>query len=89
MPTFTVLSPNDVAQLAARNPGFGDSQAYVDYVQTLAVGDWGEVEVLPGENKRAVKNRLFRAAKAAGKSIHWLRRDERERSLQKAVFVVR
>jgi hypothetical protein len=84
MPNFRTLSKNEIAALTARRPRAEALAEYLGYLETLKPGDWGSIEIEPGESQRAVKRRTSTAAKSQGKQIRW----RRSLSEQQLVFEV-
>ena len=52
MPQFRTLTPSEGAQLKARRVNLADLEPYLDYLETLQVGDYGEVTVEKGKASR-------------------------------------
>lgn len=73
MPQFRTLSPEEVAQLTGRRVNLADLAPYLDYLEWLKVGDYGEVTVEHDESREAVKRRTTVAAKQLGLAIEWWR----------------
>ena len=84
MPNFRTLSRTEIASLTARRPRAEALTEYLDYLQTLKPGEWGAIEIEPGESQRAIKRRTSTAAKSQGKQIRW----RRSLSEQQLVFEV-
>lgn len=84
MPNFRTLSKTEIASLTARRPRVEALAEYLTYLTTLKPGDWGSIEIEPGESQRAVKRRTSTAAKSQGKQIRW----RRSLSEQQLVFEV-
>lgn len=84
MPNFRTLSKNEIESLTARRPRVEALTEYLTYLTTLKAGEWGSIELEPGESQRAIKRRTSTAAKSQGKQIRW----RRSLSEQQLVFEV-
>lgn len=73
MPTFRRLSRDEIDALTARRPRVEALAEYLAYLATLKPGDWGSIEIEPGDSQRAVKRRTSTAAKSQGKRVRWRR----------------
>ena len=72
MPKFEKLTPEEARKYRPHTRR-ADLAPYVAYLQTLAPGEFGKVELEPDDKKPTIKNRLTRAAKAADKPIKYRR----------------
>lgn len=87
MPQFRTLSPAEVQQLTTRRLNLADLAPYMDYLETLQVGDYGEVTIGEGEKKQTVKRRTTLAAKQLGMAIKWKRSQDQNTLLFEVVPV--
>ncbi len=55
MPQFRSLSKEEVEARRKRRVNLADLYPYMDYLETLQVGDYGEVTVEDGESKQTIK----------------------------------
>ena len=75
MPNLRKLSPAEVHTLEYK----GTSQRreveaeYDEILRPFAPGDYGQVELEPGEKRLTVRNRLSAAATRSGVTLHFLR----------------
>ena len=72
MPTARKLTDEEVAQFT-RGKGPVDLTPYAESLQELAVGDWGAIELAPGDRVITVKRRATTAARQQGKRLVWKR----------------
>ena len=77
MPTFRPLAREQIEELTRRRgAGVVDLTDQKDWINraTVEAQGWGVIEVLPGENVRAIKRRTTIAGKELGKTIRWHRK---------------
>ena len=70
---FCTLTINKVTALKKRRVNVAVLYPYMDYLETLQVGDYGEVTVEDGESKQTIKRRTTVAAKQLEMAIKWQR----------------
>ena len=73
MPSFTKLSNREVQELQRRRSNLQDLTEYLNYLQTLKVGDWGSIHLSQDDTQRSVKRRTSIAATNQAKKIVWRR----------------
>ncbi len=72
MATVRKLADEEVTRFARRGTRV-DLSDYEAALQELAVGDWGAVELEPGDRVPTVKRRATSAARGQGKRLAWRR----------------
>ena len=72
MPRFEKLTPEEARKYRPHTRR-ADLAPYVDYLQTLAPGEFGKVELEPDDKKPTIKNRLTRASRVADTPIKYRR----------------
>ena len=85
---FEKLSEAEVQRLKKRKPATPDLSAYLSFLDTLKSGDWGAVNLEPGESPRAIKRRLTMAAKVKGMNIRYKRGEEGRIVLYHSVVMI-
>jgi hypothetical protein len=75
MASVRKLTQEEVAQLRRRGTRV-DLTAYLAALSALSVGDWGAIELEPGEKVATVKRRATAAAKQQGKRLLYRRLHE-------------
>ncbi len=73
MPTFSTLPIGEARARSATGKRAALMQEYVGYVQRVAPGEAGKLEVGEGETTQAVRRRLHAAAEALGKQLEFRR----------------
>lgn len=75
MPTLRKLTPDDVKALQEKRKGPRKlvEEQYNAILSGYEVGDYGEAELTPDENRLTVRNRLHAAAKRSGLAIEFKR----------------
>ena len=81
MPEFHKLSKSEIEQLSRRQTNLIDLGEYLDHLKTLQIGDWGSIELAPGETQRVVKRRASTAASSLGKKLRWRSNRDGQKSL--------
>ena len=69
MPTFGTLSIRGAQEQCVTGKRTALIQEYIGYIQRLAPGEAGKLEVCDGETTQAIRRRLNAAAQALGKSL--------------------
>ena len=72
MASVRKLTQEEVAQLTRRGVRV-DLTSYLEALSELEVGDWGAIELEPGEKVATVKRRATSAAKQQGKRLIYRR----------------
>ena len=73
MPTFSTLPIGEARARSATGKRAALLQEYVGYVQRVAPGEAGKLEVGEGETTQAIRRRLNGAAEALGKRLEFRR----------------
>src|SRR5262245_54544703 len=83
MPKFRVLTIQEIQELTARRGGSAaiDLSEYRGWIESAgrSADGWGQIELDPTDNVRALKRRTTVAGKELGKTIKWNRRSDNER----------
>lgn len=72
MPVVRRITPVEASRFLERN-GRVDIAPYADGLAQLTVGDWGLIELQPGETAAVVKRRYSMAARDQGKRLVYKR----------------
>ncbi len=72
MPTARKLTDEEVARFT-RGKGPVDLTPYAESLQEIEVGDWGAIELEPGDRVITVKRRATVVARQQGKRLVWKR----------------
>lgn len=75
MPNMRKLSPSEVRTIEYRGASERKQIAaiYDEILSTFVPGDYGQVDIEPGERRMTVRNRLRAAAQRRGLALHFLR----------------
>jgi hypothetical protein len=73
MPTFSKLSAEQIQAMQSRRRGSIDLTEYLDFMRDLSPGEGGELSREEGEQVRAIKRRMTRAATQLNQKIRWRR----------------
>ena len=73
MPTFSTLPIVEARARSATGKRAALLQEYVGYIERVAPGEAGKLEVGEGETTQAIRRRLNAAAQALGKSLAFRR----------------
>ena len=73
MPTFSTLPIGEARARSATGKRAALLQEYVGYVERVAPGEAGKLEVGEGETTQAIRRRLNAAAEALGKKLEFRR----------------
>ncbi len=76
MPTFRRLSAEEIAKLQPPRRNSVDLSEYREFVQGLAPGEGGEIQLAPGDERRTIKRRLTAAAKQMKMQVRYRRSPE-------------
>ena len=71
MPTFSTLPIGEARARSATGKRAVLLQEYVGYIERVAPGEAGKLEVAEGETTQAVRRRLSAAAEALGKRLEF------------------
>lgn len=70
MAKISKLSRDEVAALTSRTPRL-DLSEYLAMLQGFRSGDWGRIELEPGDDRRVVRRRLTLASKQKGIALRY------------------
>ena len=73
MPAFKKLTKDEVNALARAHLSRQGLAEYIEHLKRLRPGDWGRIELAPGEEQRVVKRRASIAASSLGMKLRWKR----------------
>jgi hypothetical protein len=87
MPQFRTLSNEEVAARRKRRVNTAYLEPYMEYLRTLNPGDYGEITLQPGDQRRVVKRRTTVAAKELRMAIKWRRSQDENKLLFEVIPV--
>lgn len=76
MPTFSTIPVAEARARSATGKQAALLQEYVGYIERVAPGEAGKLEVGEGETTQAIRRRLSSAAEALGKRLEFRRTPE-------------